>query len=200
MFVMRKKHLRNTLIGILLLGLALPNVVFAKKYRVDVLVFLNTAGVANEEPMPTELSMIPTHGLDPKNTEKLAASGITILPSSHSILWKAWDRLRNSLQFKPLLQLSWIQRGRSSGTPLRIQAGPTYTLPSGQTVDAISGYIALFTGTFLYLKTKLTYTENGPKETPSSYLINEIRRVKFDKLQYVDSPKLGILAQVTKIK
>lgn len=190
---------QNTLLGILLVGLVLPSAVYAKKYRVDVLVFLNTADVASEQAVLTRPSMIPTQGIQPGNTEKLAAAGITTVPTSGFGLWREWDQLNNSVQFKPLLRLTWIQRGPSSGTPLRIQAGPTYTLPDGQTVDAISGYVALFTGTFLYLDTKITYTETGPNGTPVSYLINEVRRVKFDKLQYVDSPKLGVFGQVTKI-
>lgn len=200
MRAIKKTCLWSTVIGALLIGLVMPCIVYAKKYRVDVLVFLNTAVATEEQPIPTKLSMVPTQGLDPGNTKKLTAAGITIPPSSHFILWREWDQLRSSAQFKPLLRLTWIQSGASSGTPLRIQAGPTYALPSGQTVDAISGYIALFTGMFLHLETKITYTENGPKGAPASYLIDEIRRVKYDKLQYVDSPKLGVLAQVTKIK
>lgn len=197
---MMKTFLRNTIFGILLIGFALPRVGYAKRYRVDVLIFLNSADVVNEQPIPTKLSMVPTQGLAPDNSKKLAAAGIEAVPTQRFGLSQEWDRLNNSVQFQPLLRLAWIQESSSSGTPLRIQAGPTYTLANGKTADAISGYIALFTGTFLYLDTKVTYTETGPKGTPVSYLINEIRRVKFNDLQYVDSPKLGILAQVTKVK
>lgn len=197
---MTETPLRNMLFGILFIGCALPSVGYAKRYRVDVLIFLNSADVINEQPMPTKLSMVPTQGLPPENTKKLTAAGIETLPVQRFGLSQEWDRLNNSVQFEPLLRLAWIQQSSSSGTPLKIQAGPTYTLANGKTVDAVSGYIALFTGTFLYLDTKVTYTEAGPEGAPVSYLINEIRRVKFNDLQYVDSPKLGILAQVTKVK
>jgi hypothetical protein len=44
----------------------------------------------------------------------------------------------------------------------------------------------------------MLYTQNGPDGARMSYRLRENRKMMRDELHHLDSPKLGILARVTK--
>lgn len=183
-----------------LTALALPGLAHASRYRVDAIVFMDNGGVGNEQPVPATPAGNASKAIDINDTARLAASGITVLPSSSFGLESEWQHLRNSGQFQPLIRLSWLQNGSSSGTPLQINEGTPITLSDGSQSNAVSGNIALYTGTFLHLDTNLAYTRLGLDGSPVSYRMDEVRRVKFDELHYIDSPRLGVLARVTRVQ
>ena len=184
----------------LIAAMILPGLAHASRYRVDAILFMESGGTGNEQPVPARSSSSDTPAIDINDTARLAAAGITMLPSSGFALQSQWQHLRHSGQFQPLMKLSWIQNSDSSGTALQIGEGTPITLSDGSQSHAVSGHIALYTGTFLHLDTDLAYTSLGPDGTPVSYRMDEVRRVKFNELHYIDSPRLGVLAQVTRVQ
>lgn len=194
-----RRFLRPFLIALALAAASLPGLAQASHYRVDVIVFVDNGGVGNEQPIPAQ-AVNTSRAISTDDASRLAASGITVLPASSFGLESEWAHLRNARRFRPVVKLSWVQNGASSGIPLRISAGAPVALANGSQISTVSGHIALYTGTFLHLDADLAYTFDGANGTPVSYRLNEIRRVKFDELHYIDSPRLGVLARVTKVK
>lgn len=192
--------LSRILVTLLIAIMSLPGIACAKRYRVDALVFLITEYTGNEQPVPAAAASVLQPAIDPSDTPNLHTTGIEMLPMARFGLEPEWNRLRSNQKFDPLIRLSWVQNGKASGTPLRIDAGPSFTLPDGGNLDTISGYIALFSGKFLHLDANISYTQNGPNDIPVSYRIKEVQRVKFNQLHYFDSPRLGMLVRVTEVK
>lgn len=178
--------------------LAVPSTAYASRYRVDLIVFTDNANAGSEQAVP---ALLPDHGqaISIGDTSALAAHGIQVLSQSDSDLGKAWAALRYSRDFHPVMQISWIQTRAASGTAIRIQHGAPLSL-AGLSVPPIVGRIALRTGRLLHLEAHMRYNFVNTSGAVVSYKLNETRRVRFKELHYIDSPKLGILARVTKVK
>lgn len=193
------RSLRPFLIALALIAVSLPGLAQASQYRVDVIVFMDNGGVGDERPIPAQ-AVNSSRAINTDAASRLAASGITVLPASSFGLESEWLHLRNTRRFRPVIKLSWVQNGTSSGIPLSISEGASVALAGGSQISTVSGHIALYTGTFLHLDADLAYTFDGADGTPASYRLDEVRRVKFNELHYIDSPRLGVLARVTKLK
>jgi len=81
----------------------------AETYRIDVIVFVDLwAGGAEAGNPPATPSL--RNAIDVDDAAALRAAGIELLPEDQSALNDAWQHLRYSKQFKPLMRLSWTQK------------------------------------------------------------------------------------------
>lgn len=183
---------------VLMLALCFPALAQADRYRVDVIVFLDHGSVGDEQPVALTAPQL-SRGINPDDAGRLASAGIHVLPATDFGLQSEWQHLRNSRQFQPLIRLSWVQTAASSGTRLSLVGGRPVTLADGSAGSTVSGSVALYTGTFLHLDADLSYTFDGDGGTPEQYRLDEVRRVKFNEVHYLDSPRVGLLARVTKV-
>ena len=206
---------------ILLCLLALPGAAFAERYRVDVVVFLDRGGMTSELPKPFKAPDL-SKALEP-DPAALASSGIELIPDAAFGMPEVWNRLRTSRRYQPLVKLAWMQTDPSAdrSLPLHIHTGLRLALPAApgaaqtssllpsaispagsgmaqasyQTVD---GTIALRLSRYLFIDADLIYTQPLPDGRLASYALREVRKMKRDELHYLDSPRLGIVAKVTK--
>lgn len=178
----------------------------AETYRVDLIVF-RFLGPAGEAGQPVRLpgSGAPgTPAIDPKDTAQLAAAGITILPDAEFTLGPEWASLRSSRDFRPLVRLAWTQKDPPSenGPRIQIRSGAKLMLSDPESMRAgevseIDGSVALLLSRFLHLDADLAYTP--PEGEMVSWHLKERRRMRRDEVHHLDSPRLGILAEVTKV-
>jgi hypothetical protein len=208
--------MKRSLAALALLAL-LPFSAQAERYRVDLVVFLDRGSMTTELPkpfVPPDLS----RALEPDATA-LTGSGIELVPDTAFGLTEVWNRLRYSKRYQPLLKLAFLHTdpGADRVLPLRIRSGqplpmtampvatptvsttapgmPASAPPAYQTVD---GTIALRLSRYLFLDADLYYTQAMPDGKLASYHLKEVRKMRRDELHYLDSPKLGIVAKVTK--
>ncbi|MGQ0528697.1 MAG: CsiV family protein [Panacagrimonas sp.] len=173
----------------------------AATWRVDMIVFRYLPAVDEVGRAPITASL--GDAIELTDTTRLSKAGITLLPESDFRLTDHWSRLRSSAQFRPLIRLAWTQNEPpvENGPRLRLRAGNKFTLGAVETMSAreayeIDGSVALHLNRFLHLDTRLVYTEAG--DSPASWLLQQSRRMRSDELHHIDSPKLGVIAQVTK--
>ena len=173
----------------------------AATWRVDMIVFryLPSVDEMGRAPVTPPLSNV----IELNDAARLSKAGITLLPESDFRLADHWSRLRSSAQFRPLMRLAWTQNEPpvENGPRLRLRAGNKFTLSSAEGMNAreaqeIDGSVALHLNRFLHLDTNLVYTEAG--ESAASWVLQQSRRMRSDELHHIDSPKLGVIAQVTK--
>jgi len=194
---MNPLHLLKHLLCLSLL--ALPLSLRAETYRMDVIVFLNleAAGEAGDPtPAPPQAGVI-----DPVDTPALRAAGIEILPDGQFGLDEQWQHLKRSRQFRPVLRLSWLQKDPPTGRgpSIRVKWGNERAQISDPAlpplmVNEVEGSVAMVLNHYLQLDADLTYTEADGQR----YRLDERRRMRRDELHHLDSPKLGIVARVSK--
>jgi hypothetical protein len=174
----------------------------AETYRVDLIVFLDKSGggESGRRVVAPELG----GAIDPASTGALAAAGITLLPEADFALTSEWQHLRNAKRYQPLLKLAWTQKDppQERGPALRVRYGQSFEVGSTDGIGAVAvspveGRIALLVGHYLHLDTDLVYTMPTGGGF-ASYRLRENRKMKRDELHYLDSPRLGVLARVTK--
>lgn len=182
-----------------LAGLLLALPAAAETYRMDLIVFLDIYGSGSEAGEPAATPELQG-AIDPDDVGRLHAAGINVLPDAQFALTQEWQRLRNSKQFKPLLRLAWTQQNPPGerGPALRIAYGKPQVVNDEQTLGAwslreVEGSVALLLGRYLHLDADLLYNESG-----RSWRLHERRRMRRDEVHHLDSPRLGILARVTK--
>lgn len=188
----------------ILLVLAAP-LAQADTYRVDLLVFLDkTASV--ESGRPFELANLGKL-LPLDNAAALKDAGIALLPEDQFGLLDAWKRLKSSKRYQPLIRLAWTQENPAAdgSDALRLVWGDTLVIDGGAggmssgLAKPVEGSVALMLGNYLNLDVNLAYTQ--PTESGArSWRLREKRRLKRDELQHLDSPKLGVLARVSKVQ
>jgi hypothetical protein len=197
-------------LGVLLALLTLrPDAAQAETYRVDLIVFrdlwASDASGGGEAVQPVDTRGV----IDLGARERLAAYGISVLPESDFALDESWRRLRNSQQFRPLARLAWTQVNppQQDATRLRIRVGETRTLSDPQRLIAlevyeVDGSVALLRDRYLHLDVDLSYTPADPAATlshPLGYPLRERRKLMRDELNHFDSPRLGLLARVSRV-
>lgn len=170
----------------------------AERYRVDLIVFLDTSGTGGEAPLAMKTPDMAS-ALELHESGKLRAAGIELLPDEQFGLTEAWSRLRNSRHHQPVLRLAWLQKDPPAerGPRLRLRWGaPLSALtPSGnQTVYPVDGTVALLAGRFLHLDADFIFTQAQGADL-ASYLLQERRRLRREELHHLDSPRLGILVR-----
>ncbi|MGH8460767.1 MAG: CsiV family protein [Stenotrophobium sp.] len=180
------------------LSLLLPAAAWAETYRVDVIVFLNKSGTDGELGRSSS-SVDMSHAIALSDTAALAAAGITVLPDSDFGLDSEWSHLRYAKGFQPLLRLCWIQKDppESNGPALHVRWGEGFVGGSAS-LSPVDGTLSLLAGHYLHLDADLVYTQDNGNGGYSSYRLRENRLMRRDEIHHLDSPRLGILARVTR--
>lgn len=106
------------------------------------------------------------------------------LPASQSGLYAAYEQLRRSRSFRPLLHLAWIQ----PADPGRINA--PYHIGNGETVE---GVVSLERGEYLHAIVDIEYRAADG----TVHRLREKRQLKFDEIHYLDHPAFGVLVRVS---
>ncbi|SEQ60540.1 Peptidoglycan-binding protein, CsiV [Solimonas aquatica] len=186
-FRMRQRGLWLALMLLLATGTAR-----AETYRMDLILFANRTAVTEAPRAGALPDYAGAMALD--NLAALQAAGIRLLPESDFALQSQWARLRNSRQFQPLLHLSWTQNDppEARGPALRLRWGETQP---GSGLPLVDGRVMLLiVNRYLTLDADLAY--NGSN---GAWRLDERRKMRRDELHHLDSARLGILAQVTKV-
>lgn len=182
-----------------LMLLAAPLQAAAETYRVDLIVFVDRYRSGGEA---GDASRLPNlrGSIDPGDAGSLRAAGIVVLPDEQFGLAEEWQRLRNSKQFQPVMRLAWTQKDPPGerGPSLRIKAGKAQRVEDGESLGAasvneIDGSVALLLGRYLHLDSDLVYNADG-----RSWRLAERRKMRREEIHHLDSPRLGLLARVTK--
>lgn len=187
--------------AILLLLLALP--AHAERYRIDLIVFADKTGVGDESPLAGVRPNV-ARTIDPADAAKLRAAGIELVAEAQFGLMSEWRKLANSQRQQPLLRLAWIQADppERNGPGLRLRHGSPLAAAdaSGGPIYPVEGAVTLLMGRFLHLDADLTYTVLNSNGEPRSWRLDERRRMRRNELHHLDSPRLGLLARIEKVK
>ena len=202
---MRRKRVAAFFSGMLGLIALFPILASAADatYRVDMIVFVdlwhsgNEAGIAADSP---NLG----NAIKPEDVAALRAAGIEILPDEQFGLDSEWKNLRYSKQFKPLMRLAWTQKNPPGerGPAIRVQVGggsggsepnSAVVADAGSASPQVQGSVALLLSRYLHLDVDLQYVEDG-----TAWKLDERRRMRRDEVHHLDSPRLGVLAKVSK--
>ena len=109
------------------------------------------------------------------------------LPAAQSRLYSAYDRLRRSPSYHPLLHMAWNQ----PAWPNRINA--PYQVGNGSNVR---GVVRIQRGEYLHAIVDMEY--QAPDGTV--HRLREKRRLKFNEVHYLDHPAFGVLIRITPIR
>ena len=183
----RRTPARAALAAALLCAMALPGVAPAQEkppqyYQVEVVVFLQPAGISAERPpreaaeppdAPAEQQALPAEFAPPRLERTLDASARALSRRGYQVLWHQ----------------AWIQPpAQRRGTDLALLAA----LGQGAATPALSGSLSLSAGRFLHLGVALEWQENGVLAAR----MDQRRRIRPEAEQYFDHPRLGVLAVV----
>lgn len=175
----------------------------ADTYRVDLLVFVDRS-TDSELGRPFEAAD-PVKSIAPENLAALREAGITMLPDEQFGLGGEWKRLKGSKNYQPAIRLAWTQDNPPAdrSKALRLTWGETMVVEgvlnqSSGLARPIEGSVALLLGNYLNLDVSLAYTERTSRGA-QTWRLREKRRMKRDEMHHLDSPRLGVLAKVTKL-
>ena len=162
-------------------------------YNVEVIVFRNSSGAGGAE----DWNAKPVaRGLDTPEAPVTGKFVQAIAPAQFQLNDVA-RKLQGTTNYQPVAHFAWQQTASSWGS----RAGFTVAKLAGN-VPGLSGIIYLESGTYLHLGVSLNYqTSNAPETLAAApgtvFMLNESRRIRFDKLSYYDHPAFGVIALVT---
>ena len=162
-------------------------------YTVELIVFRNMSGQGGAE----DWSVKPiARGPDTPDAPVTGRFVQSLAPAQFQLNAVA-QKLQNTSNYQPIAHFAWQQTASSWGS----RAGFTVAKLAGN-VPGLTGTIYLESGTYLHLGMSLSYqTSNSPAGLAAApgtvFMLNESRRVKWDKLNYYDHPAFGVIALVT---
>jgi hypothetical protein len=162
-------------------------------YNVEVIVFRNSSGAGGAE----DWNAKPVaRGLDTPEAPVTGKFVQAIAPAQFQLNDVA-RKLQGTTNYQPIAHFAWQQTASSWGS----RAGFTVAKLAGN-VPGLSGIIYLESGTYLHLGVSLNYQTSNVPETLAAapgtvFMLNESRRIRFDKLSYYDHPAFGVIALVT---
>ena len=162
-------------------------------YTVEVIVFRNMSGAGG----PEDWSVKPVARGPDTPDAPVTGKFVQSVPAAQFQLNDVARKLQNTSNYQPIAHFAWQQTASSWGS----RAGFTVAKLAGQ-VPGLTGTIYLESGTYLHLGMALNYqTSNTPAGLAAApgtvFMLNESRRVKWDKLNYYDHPAFGVIALVT---
>jgi hypothetical protein len=183
---------------LLILSLCTSMSARAETYRMDLIVFLDKYG--NNEAGRRPQRVGANRAIDLNDTAALASAGITLLPDNAFALNDEWLHLKNSKRFQPLVRIAWTQKDppAEKGPALHLIWGDTFSGGDTDGFAPMEGSVSLLAGHYLHLDARLLYTQSFADGGRTSYSLKEKRLMRRDELHHLDSPKLGILAKVTR--
>lgn len=174
---------------LLVLAILLPLAAQAETYRVDLLMFVDRSAPGEQGRAPALPDM--RRAIETGDSAALDRAGITMLTPEQSSLSSEWRKLSNSKRYQPVARISWVQKNPPEDN------GPALHVHFGEPVNGISpidGTVALTAGHYLHLDVDMLYSQSAGV----SFRLHESRKLMRDELHHMDSPKLGVLARVTK--
>lgn len=170
--------------------LALPGLAAADKLRVDVLLFYNTPAADERSSAPRRPYNDSAIAID--DARALADAGIAMLPERGTTLAVEWATLSRR-GYQPARRLSWVQE------PPRTEGGPALRvyLPGSDGISGIFGWLSLHRDKRLQLSADLEAIQAAGGQAPTAYRLQERRTLELGVLNYLDSPRIGVLARVT---
>lgn len=174
---------------LLIAAIFLPFAAHAETYRVDLLVFVDKSAAGEQGHAPALPDM--RRAIEMSDSAGLSRAGISLLTPDQSSLASEWQKLSNSKRYQPVARISWVQKNppEDNGPSLHVRFGEP-----ANGIAPIDGTIALTAGHYLHLDVDMIYTQTGN----ASYRLHENRKMMRDELHHLDSPKLGVLARVSR--
>ena len=155
----------------------------------------------------------PVSAQDPDDAASAtaAAAPIRALASEELRLTEAWQTLRRSKNYRPLLHRGWRQPDwrRSQMQPVYLTTYPEQppNTPANAELPAlVEGIVAVYLQNYLHLAIDVIYRRAAPSGEPADavlhippkhYRLQALRRIRFDQLHYIDHPLFGILLRIT---
>ncbi len=162
-------------------------------YNVEIIVFRNGSGTGGAEDWN---SRPVARGPDTPDAPVTGKFVQAIAPAQFQLNEVA-RKLQGTTNYQPIAHFAWQQTASSWGS----RAGFTVAKLAGN-VPGLSGIFYLESGTYLHLGMSLNYQTSNPPESLAAapgtvFMLNESRRIRFDKLSYYDHPAFGVIALVT---
>lgn len=162
-------------------------------YNIEVIVFRNGSGAGGAEDWNAKPVARSPDTPDAPQTGKF----VQAIPAAQFQLNDVAKRLQGTANYQPIAHFAWQQTASSWGS----RAGFTVAKLAGN-VPGLSGIFYLESGTYLHLGMALNYQTSNPPESLGAapgtvFMLNESRRIRFDKLSYYDHPAFGVIALVT---
>jgi hypothetical protein len=162
-------------------------------YTIEVIVFRNSSGAGG----PEDWSVKPVARGPEQPETPVTGKFVQSIPASQFQLNDVAQKLQNTSNYQPIAHFAWQQTASSWGS----RAGFTVAKLAGA-VPGLSGMFYLESGTYLHLGMALNYQpSNAPAglAAPAGtvFMLNESRRIRYDKLSYYDHPAFGVIALVT---
>lgn len=167
-----------------------------KRYYIELVIFRARVALGSPEDWAAETGMAPTVSGGESPTGSGIGKLLERVPPSQYRLGAIAASLRRSPTYQVVAQAAWEQTASDWGT----HAG--FTLPQlGIDVPGLLGQVYFERGQFLHLGMTLDYTMQHPppglKAAPgTTFVLNEIRRVRFYQRNYYDNPAFGVIALV----
>jgi hypothetical protein len=153
-------------------------------YEVEMVVFR-----ASNIGAPEDWSITPSgRGFGNESTRGGSSQLLRVLPPSDYKLGAVETGLRSSGAWRPIAHTAWIQTAANWGTHVGIALADL-----GINTPGLSGMVYLERGTYLHLGMNLTLSGDA------SFVINEMRSVKYNEKQYFDHPAFGVIALVSPV-
>jgi hypothetical protein len=205
----KKRHPARFLVA-LILALGAACSAQARRYQVELLLFLN-GGRGNKEALPEQTPAPSASGALLLQGSAAASQGITLLGTSARTLGPGHYTLDRSGRYQTLLHLVWRQviGGRAAAPRLYFQVPwPA----AGDAIDPLAppprlaGTLRMSRGRFLHAELDLVFRERLARGAPGTdqgepvyrvYRMQEKRRMRSGELNYLDHPALGALIRVT---
>ena len=137
----------------------------------------------------------PTEALYPWDE---TPTGPAVLPNAEA-LPQAWQQLRYSAQYRPLLQLAWVQPSWSRAPSLRLPSVVCHPQgPSSTAIPILQGAVHFVDTGRLHLEIDLAYRRCAADSGEDSPIIHVAfrRRVLLKQLHYLDHPLVGVIFRV----
>jgi len=161
-------------------------------YKVEVIVFENLDPAAAQAELWSAETGAPP--LD-KAVELTAISATSaadksswrMLTPAQLTLTGAYQRLRSSSRYRPLLHLGWVQPLDSSdrNEPVHVSTA------TGNAAAQVNGTVALRRGRYLHADVDLVFNKKS-----AAARLTQTRRLRNNELHYLDHPLFGVLISV----
>jgi len=160
-------------------------------YKVEVIIFENLDPAAAQAELWADTGAPP---LD-KAVELTAISATTaadksswrVLTPAQLTLTSAYQRLRSSSRYRPLLHLGWVQPLDSSDRNEPVHVATT----AGNAAAQVNGTVALRRGRYLHADVDLVFSKKS-----AAARLTQTRRLRNNELHYLDHPLFGVLISV----
>ena len=186
-------------------------------YQVEVIVFQYLRPNADGEEFAGDSGMPESDG-----AVELTATGLgdakgpfvpyRLAPPSRYRLAGAYQSLRASHDYRPILYTAWEQPGSGEGPARAVhlaQISGAASMGAGEGADQaaagkiVDGTVRVRSGRFLYVDVDMAWFADDAGTAagqPAAVRLRGTRKVKLNELHYVDHPLFGVLIEVSRLR